>query len=105
MIPSFSIPDIGVTPKVESGYNCAFVYVLAEDLQLRVSVRNAQSVQTPENPILVLEIRASGRIGSANKSVADSWFDRGHQAIIDCFVRMTNPKVQNKFWKSKESSA
>jgi len=105
VIPSFSIPDIGVTPKVEPGYNCTFVYVLADDLQLRVSVRNAQSVQDPKNPVLVLEIRALGRIGSANKFVADSWFERGHQAIIDCFVRMTNSKIQKKYWISKENSA
>jgi uncharacterized protein (TIGR04255 family) len=105
VIPSFSILDIGVIPKVGPGYNCAFVYELADDLQLRVSIRNAQSTQDPEIMVLVLEIRASGRIGSANKSSIDSWFERGHQAIIDGFVRMTNPEIQKKYWLLKERSA
>ena len=105
VIPSFSIPTIGLSPEVDPGYNCAFVYVIADDLQLRVSVRNAQSAENTEIPVLVLEIRASGRIGSANKSVADSWFDRGHQAIIDCFVGLTNPEIQHKYWILKEASA
>jgi uncharacterized protein (TIGR04255 family) len=105
VIPSFSIPTIGMSPEVEPEYHCAFVYVIADDLQLRVTVRNAQSAQNSEVPVLVFEIRASERIGSANKSVADSWFDRSHQAIIDCFVGMTNPEIQNKYWIPKESSA
>jgi uncharacterized protein (TIGR04255 family) len=104
VIPSFSTPTVGLTPIAEPGYNCIFVYVLANDLQLRVNVRNAQSAQNPESPVLVIEIRASGRIGSANKSVADSWFERGHQAIIDCFVRMTSPEIQEKYWIPKKTS-
>ena len=105
VIPMFSIPDIGLPTKSAPGYNCNYVYVLEDDLQLRVSIRHAQSAQNPEVPVLVLEIRASGRIASANKSDADSWFDRGHQAIIDCFVRITNPDIQRKHWKLKETSA
>lgn len=105
VIPAFSVPIIGLSPDVEPSYNCVFVYVIADDLQLRVTVRNAQSTRNTEIPVLVLEIRASGRIGSANKSDADSWFDRGHQAIIDCFVGMTNPEIQHKYWIPKETSA
>ncbi len=104
VIPSFSIPTIGLSPEAAPSYNCTFVYVIAADLQLRVSVRNAQSSKNTEIPVLVLEIRASGRIGSANKSVVDSWFDRGHQAIIDCFVGLTNPEIQHKYWIPKEAS-
>ena len=105
VIPSFPIPTLGLSREIQHGYNCAFVYEIATDLQLRVSIRNAQSRQNPEIPVLVFEIQASGRIGPANKSIADSWFDRGHKAIIDCFVKMTNPDIQNKYWIPMENQA
>ncbi len=103
IIPSLSIPTIGLSPKAKLGYNCAFVYEIDKDLQLRVSVRNAQSRQNPDIPVLVFEIQASGRIGPANKSTADLWFDRGHKSIIDCFIEMTNPDIQIKHWIPKEN--
>lgn len=101
IIPSFSIPTIGLSPTGQR-YNCHFSYVIDNNLQLRVSVHTAQSEQNSESPILILEIQASGRIGAAtgpeNKILADDWFDRGHQAIIDCFVKMTNSEIQNQYW-------
>lgn len=104
VIPSFSIPTIKPPPKAEPGYNCSFAYIIDDDLQLRVSVRNAQAAQHPETPVLVLEIRASGRIDPTNKSTADSWFDRGHQAISSCFLSLTNPDIQRKYWMRENNS-
>ncbi len=105
IIPSFSIPTIGLSP-TEQRYNCSFSYVIDNDLQLRVSVHTAQSDRNSEIPMLILEIQASGRIESANRSenktLADAWFDHGHQAIIDCFVKMTNPEIQNQNWMPTE---
>lgn len=105
VIPTFSVPDIGIKSKEDSAHSCAFDYVLDDDLQLRVSVRNGNSTKDSEIPVLVIEIRATGRIGSANKVAADNWFDRSHQAIIDCFVGMTNPEIQEKLWLREDTSA
>ena len=104
IIPSFSIPTMAPSPKSAPSYNCTFVYAIDDDLHLRVSIRNAQSAQHPELPILVFEIRASGQIGLTNKSDADSWFDRGHQAISQCFLNLTNPDIQRKYWMPENNS-
>ncbi len=71
---------------------------LSLTLQLRVTIKNAVASDNPEEPVLIIEIRASGRLGEASKSDTDPWFDRAHDAIISCFVGMTNEEIQHKYW-------
>ena len=49
--------------------------------------------------MLVLEIKASGRLGQVGKSIADEWFERAHDAIIASFVGMTSEDIQQAHWK------
>jgi hypothetical protein len=80
-------------------FNCVYAFALAPDLQLTVTVRDARSTIKVDEPVLVIEIRAQGRLGQVSKSESDPWFDRAHDAVIDCFVRMTNPHIQQTYWK------
>ena len=99
VIPSFSVPETGVEGSSTAAFNGTFVYALASDLQLRVVIRNAESTARPGTPVLVIEIRATGRLGQAGKSAADAWFERAHDAIIACFVGVTSKDIQHTYWK------
>ena len=101
VLPSVGMPDIGFG---SSGrpviVDAAYTYTLDPDLHLRVTVRNAESANDPNVPVLVLEISVRGRLERTEKSNADSWFDRAHEAAVNCFVRMTSDEVRQNQWKS-----
>lgn len=99
VIPSFAVPDTGIKLSVAPAFNCTYFYVPSKDLQLRVSIRNGEVTAKPGTPVLVLEIKANGRLGQVGKSAADEWFDRAHDAIIACFVDMTSKDIQHTYWK------
>lgn len=99
VIPSFVMPEMGVESSAAPAFNCTYVYVPSKDLQLRVSIRNAEVTAKPGTPVLVLEIKANGRLGQVGKSTVDEWFERAHDAIIASFVGMTSEDIQHKYWK------
>ncbi|NPD21735.1 TIGR04255 family protein [Alterinioella nitratireducens] len=105
VIPSFAMPDAGIEASGQPAFNCTFVYVPSKDLQLRVSIRNGESTARPATPVLVVEIKATGRLGQVGKSAADAWFERAHDAIIACFVGITSKEIQQKYWKPVEEEA
>ncbi len=99
VIPSFSIltPDIDFSGSL--GFNCNYAYKIAADLQISIGIRVGPKVQQPEVPVLMFQIKASGRVGKIAKPGTDEWFERAHDAISRCFVSMTSPDIQNRFWK------
>jgi uncharacterized protein (TIGR04255 family) len=99
VIPSFAMPETGIGSSAAPAFNCTYFYVLSKDLQLRVSIRNGEVTAKPGTPVLVLEIKATGRLGQVGKSIADAWFERAHDAIIACFVGITNKDIQHTYWK------
>ena len=103
IIPSFRRVSTGIDGAQDASFNCVYTYLVNDDVNLRVSIRNGHVTENPSVPALIFEIRASARLGQVRKSVADAWFDRAHEAIINCFVGMTNPDIQHKYWKPKEA--
>ena len=99
VIPSFSVPDIGGGEDSNPEFNCTYSHVIANDLQLRIGIRSARLRSDSNVPVLVFEIRATGRLGKVAKSSADAWYERAHDAIISCFLRMTSKKIQSHHWK------
>lgn len=99
VIPSLVVPDYGLACSTAPAFNCTYVYLLENEIQLRVSIRSAESTTEPRSPLLVFEIRANGRLVGAQKPAADAWFERAHDAVIDCFLRMTSNEVQHTYWK------
>ena len=84
VIPEFVVPRLGVSAASAPAFNCVYAFVLAPDLQLTVTVRDARATINNNEPVLVIEIRAQGRLGQVSKSESDPWFDRAHDAVIDC---------------------
>lgn len=99
VIPSFVMPETRIATSAAPAFNCTYVYVPSKNLQLRVGIRNGEKTASPETPVLVLEIKATGRLGQVGKSAADEWFERAHDAIIACFVGMTSEDIQRTYWK------
>ena len=99
VIPSFVLPETGIETSAAPAFNCTYVYVVSKDLQLRVGIRNGEATAKQGTPMLVIEIKATGRLGQVGKSAADAWFERAHDAIIACFVGMTSKDIQHTYWK------
>lgn len=104
VIPSLSHLDIGIPNAERGAMNCVFTYMTNEDVNLRVSVRDAHASGDPSKPMLVFEIRANAKLNQASKSDADSWWERAHKSIIECFTGMTSIEIQHKYWKIKEAA-
>ncbi|WP_171182279.1 TIGR04255 family protein [Ruegeria sp. HKCCD8929] len=105
VIPSFSIPETEIEPTTAPSFNCTYVYLQSNDLQLRVNIRNGEAKAKPGTPVLVFEIKATGRLGQVGKSSADRWFGRAHEAIIASFVNLTSKGIQEEFWKPVREDA
>ena len=99
VIPSFAFLKTGMDPA--SALNCAYTYTPDSNLTVRVGIRNGQSTRKPDTPVLVFEIRATARLGKVGKSVADSWYERAHRAIIACFLQMTSKDIQDAYWQPR----
>ena len=102
VIPSFSIiaPDIDDSAAKE--FNCNYVCRSPSDLQLNIGIRSGVKNQQKDAPFLIFEIRAYGRFEQIVKQGTDKWFERAHNAIIRCFLNITNQDIQNQFWKPVE---
>ena len=98
VIPSFAVPGCGHVCNDGTAFNCRYLYRLASDLHLGVTLR---SVDPPSGklPVLVFEISAFGCPGEAGESAADLWDERAHDAIISCFMSMTSKEIQRAYWK------
>ena len=74
---------------------------LAPDLILDTTVRSARLIQDQSKPVLIIEYRATGLLPDAD--VLDSWFDRAHDAIANCFTGMTDQDIQKAHWQRIDS--
>lgn len=104
VIPSFSILEPDINANELAGFNCNYAYKIATDLHLNIGIRAATMAQQPEVPVLIFEIKASGRLGKVEKPATDGWFERAHETIIRCFAGMTNLDVQNNYWRRSEGT-
>ena len=98
VIPSFTVPDNGLVNDSASLFNCAYRFGLAPQSQLHVAVRTAEASGNPGSPRLILELKALGRVGSVSMSDTQAWYEEAHDAVVTCFLSMTNRDVQDKYW-------
>ena len=104
VIPSFPTLSPGVGSFKLAGFNCNYFYDITEDLQLSIDIRNGLKARQPDTPALIFEIKASGRIDGGTKAIPDEWFQRAHDAIIECFLCMTDADIQKKHWILENAS-
>lgn len=102
VITSFWAPDAGLHSHDYPDFNCRFGYQVAGDLRIDIAIRSGVAVQQPDTLLLIFEIKATGRPGSQTKSRADVWFDRAHDAVSTCFLRLTTPEA-HRLWGIKEA--
>jgi uncharacterized protein (TIGR04255 family) len=88
----------GVDPR-NMGFNQVLVEQYAPDLAIRTTVRNALKETTP---LLIFEIRCTGRQDDPSKSAVDVWYHKAHELIGQCFLNMTSPEIQSRYWQPIE---
>jgi len=93
-LPTADKPAVGTLDFVQSTRQS-----YAHDLFLTTTVRSARSARDTRRPVLVFELRALGALGGVDKSAADEWFIRAHDTIGACFLAMTNPDIQARYWE------
>ena len=102
IISSFSILAPNINFSDSPDFNCNYAYKITNDLQLNINIRSGVTAQQQDVPVLIFEIKASGRVGQITKPGTDEWFERAHDVIIECFVGMTSPDIQERYWKPME---
>ena len=102
VVPAFSILAPGIASSEPSGFVCNYGYG-AGDLRLNVGIRNGARVEQSDMAILVLEIKASSRLGQVAKSGVDAWFERAHDVIFRCFMSITSKDIQDRYWEPTET--
>jgi len=70
-----------------------------EDMFLSTTVRSARSPKDATKPALIFELRALGVLNEAATGDVDDWFERAHDTIGACFLSMTSPDIQKRFWE------
>ena len=99
VLPSFTLPEYPAARIGSPAFNCTYIHTIDSDLQLHFVVRSATKADQPETPLLVFDIRATGRLRGVSKSIADAWYMRAHDAIKECFLLSTNKEIQDNYWK------
>ena len=98
VVPAFSIPAPGSDSSEPSGFACNYGYDV-DGLHLNVGIRSGVRIEQAAVAVLVLEIKAGGRLGQVAKSGVDAWFERAHATIFKCFVNITSRDIQNRYWE------
>jgi uncharacterized protein (TIGR04255 family) len=96
VFPAFSMP---LHMNAPFDFNQTAKFTFAPDLAVTVVIRNGKAPTERVNPVLLFELRALGVLGSVGKGQADEWFGRAHDAIGSCFLEMTSPDIQRRFWE------
>ena len=102
VIPSFSIVAPGINVLGSPDFNCNYAYVVTTDLQININIRSGVKAQQRNVPVLIFEIKAVGRMDQIAEPGTDEWFERAHNAVISCFLGITNQEIQDRFWHPKE---
>lgn len=98
VIPSFRTVEIGTGGTELVNTTQSTVWKVGSDMNLSAKVQTATTT-ADQQPALVFELSAKGRLGAATKVEADSWFSRAHELTGKAFKCMTSPEVQAKVWQ------
>ena len=104
VIPSFKNLNPGIDMDGSQGFNCNFLFDIEADLKLNIGVSTRVNSDQPSKNMLMFEIRAQGSFSRVAKSSTDEWFERAHDTIEQCFLRMTAPEIQRNYWNPIEDS-
>jgi uncharacterized protein (TIGR04255 family) len=99
VIPQHSSPLIEGFPPPQ--FNTAYAFQADKDIQLGVNIQSRRNANT-QNDVLYFELRTTGPVPEGTKAAADAWLDRAHDVIGNTFNTLTNPEIQQKYWKVRE---
>ena len=103
VINSFWVPDVDPQSSGHPDFNCRYGYQVSDAMRIEIAISSGFATQQPSTPVLILEIKATGRPERQTKSQADAWFDRAHAAIVGTFLHLTDSEIQRRYWGHKET--
>lgn len=98
IIPSFDFPDTGMG--VPKSILSRTYYQPTENIRLGITIQDRvlKEKQKEEQSVLYFEMKASGKPPKSNKREADLWFEKAHEVIGECFLKIISPEAKEK-WK------
>ena len=101
VIPSFSIPNPCTEQALPMGFHCKYLYETQPNSALTIAIRSGITSESPETPILVVELEMSSMLEEGTRSEANEWLELAHGEINRCFMGITSRDVQREFWVPK----
>ncbi len=98
VIPSFRLPIANLQISKPADFNQSAIQRFSPVLSVTTSVKSARETATQE-PVLLIELRAIGALGSVRKTEVDEWFAEAHQTVFDCFIGMTSSEIRKHYWE------
>jgi uncharacterized protein (TIGR04255 family) len=99
VLPFFRLPVVDDGEALPPDFHQVSTQRLAPDLTLSTTVRSARATKDATKPALVFELRAVGTLNEATRVDLDRWFDRAHDTTGACFLSMTSPDIQKRYWE------
>ncbi len=99
VLPFFRLPVIDDKEQQAADFNQVSTQRIDHDMTINATVRSARSTKDASKPALVFELRALGTVADLNRRAVDAWFERAHAKIGTCFLSMTSPNIQMRYWQ------
>lgn len=102
IIPSISFPETGL--EGPWGVNIKTSYKTTENMVLTITVQNriSKDEEKKEHQNLHYELRASEKLSEPTKNEADRFFEKAHEVIGECFLKMVSKEAKD-VWEVKEA--
>ena len=104
VIPSFSFLNHGIEMEKPFGFTCNYLYDIETDMKINIGISTRINADQPSSNRLMFEIRAQGSFPRVAKSATEDWFERAHGTIERCFLKITAPEIQEKYWIPNKDS-
>lgn len=99
VVPGFRMPFLPLQDGEPTGFNFVSGTRIGDNTILQLSLRTGTSTGEERKSVLVLEFRTLGSHQAVTVSKTDAWFNTAHEAIGECFMNITDPEIQRKYWK------
>jgi uncharacterized protein (TIGR04255 family) len=101
VIPSIVLPTPGISVEGVPDFNYLTTFKHAPDLTLHFGARTGRVAADPSKSVLIFDFRTIGALSASGKPEADAWFERAHEIIGRCFISLTSPDIQSRYWRSE----
>ena len=97
VINSFWVPEVDLQSPGHQDFDCRYGYQVSDAMRIDIAISSGSATQQPSIPLLIIEIKATGRPEPQTKSQADVWFDHANDTIMGTFLNLTDSEAQRHY--------